>query len=277
MQTPSKAFQTLLDSGNAEPLAKIAPTSIVFGVWDSRGTQAKLPRVFRSVVRAYDVRPVRRSAQFNRAVKYVEKGLIKEELDKGSGDNNPLSREGFKDNPAGNTPGGVIVDGEIRREMTVNLAAIRRLRVPGDTARTLTLRRYILGLTLVAATARNEERYDLREGCQLRNNPGHTAKWNAVPYDGEERPVTGLTADAVLAYARLAAEAFGVGDSETVSFNQDAANKWLKLDKKEQDKRRRDKPMTKQFASAGDETADQPTESTTRQGRRPRRGSGEGL
>jgi CRISPR-associated protein Csb1 len=169
------AFRALLETGNAELLAKVAPTSLVFGVWDSRGTQAKLPRVFRSVVRAYNVKRVTRSAQFNRAIKYVENGLIDEKLDKGSGDNNPLSREGFKDNPAPGSPGGVIVTGELRRDMTINLSAIRRLRVPDvtdtqktDAEKTLRLRRYVLGLALVAATARNEERFDLREGCQLR-------------------------------------------------------------------------------------------------------------
>ena len=42
-----EAFEAVL-MGNAEPLAKIAPTSLVFGVWDSRDTQAKLPRLVSS-------------------------------------------------------------------------------------------------------------------------------------------------------------------------------------------------------------------------------------
>jgi CRISPR-associated protein Csb1 len=50
----SETFHALLQ-GNAEPLAKIAPTSLVFGVWDSRGTQAKLPRLVSSVIRAFNV------------------------------------------------------------------------------------------------------------------------------------------------------------------------------------------------------------------------------
>src|SRR5581483_2596717 len=258
-----KSFQSLLDTNNAEPLAKIAPTSIVFGVWDSRGTQAKMPRVFRSVVRAYNVRRISRSAQFNRAMKYVEADAINEELDKGSGDKNPLSREGFKDNPAGNTHGGVIVDGEIRRDMIVNLTAIRRLRVPGaadpgrnDPARTLALRRYILGLSLVAATAKNPERFDLREGCQLRLQRGRESEWKAVPYDGDDQPVPELTAEAAFEYAQAAAEGFGVDAStRTVPFDADAANKWLALDSKEQDKRRRQNPMTKQFTQPAEAPA----------------------
>ncbi|MCR4415913.1 MAG: type I-U CRISPR-associated RAMP protein Csb1/Cas7u [Thermoguttaceae bacterium] len=58
------AFRAIRDNGDVGPLAKIAPTSIVFGSWDSRATQVKLPRIVRSVVRAYDVRPLHRSAQY---------------------------------------------------------------------------------------------------------------------------------------------------------------------------------------------------------------------
>ena len=50
-----KAFELFLDTGDAAALAKLAPTSLVFGVWDSRDTQAKLPRVVQSVIRAWDV------------------------------------------------------------------------------------------------------------------------------------------------------------------------------------------------------------------------------
>ena len=44
-------------------MAKIAPTSLLFGVWDSRSTQVKVARVFRSVIRAHNVRKLSRSAQ----------------------------------------------------------------------------------------------------------------------------------------------------------------------------------------------------------------------
>ena len=37
-----------MQKGDPTPLAKIAPTSLVFGVWDSRDTQAKLPRLVAS-------------------------------------------------------------------------------------------------------------------------------------------------------------------------------------------------------------------------------------
>src|SRR5690606_20179020 len=50
------AFDAYKQHGNAEPLARIAPTSIVFGIWDSRATQVKLQRIVRSVIRAYRVK-----------------------------------------------------------------------------------------------------------------------------------------------------------------------------------------------------------------------------
>ena len=41
---------------NHFPLATLAPTSIVFGVWDSRSTYVKLQRIVKAYVRATDVR-----------------------------------------------------------------------------------------------------------------------------------------------------------------------------------------------------------------------------
>src|ERR1700677_2506788 len=58
-----QAFQEVL-RGNSEPLAKIAPTSLVFGVWDSRDTSAKLPRLLSSTIRAFNIKGHTRSANF---------------------------------------------------------------------------------------------------------------------------------------------------------------------------------------------------------------------
>jgi CRISPR-associated protein Csb1 len=257
----------------------------VFGVWDSRGTQAKVPRAFRSVIRAYNVRKLSRSAQFNRATKFVEEGIIKEELDVGDGEKNPLSREGLKDSPATATHGGVIASGEIQRETTINLSAIRRLGAgetkdhqDDDSESNLKLRRYILGLALVAATATFDEMFDLREGCQLRQKSGHQPTWRVVPYRGEDQPLPELTDTAALQFAREAANAFGVGASDEYPFDKATAEKWLALKKEEQEKRRRTGPMTRQFQDNSDQAAAETTERATaqpRQGRRSRSG-GEG-
>lgn len=249
-----EAFKALGESGDAEKLARIAPTSLVFGVWDSRGTQEKVPRVFRSVVRATDVVRLNRSAQYFRSVKYVENGLVPEELDKGDSDKNPLSREGFNDNPAGRTHGGVRVLGEIRRDMTINLSAVRRLRVPlvgdptkNDAPKTLALRRYILGLSLVAATARTEDKYNLREGCQLRQKPEFEPVWRQVKFEGKDDNRDDLTAERCEQYARRAAEAFGTEKNPIeTEFDAKTAELWLGLDEKQQKKLRVERPMTKQ-------------------------------
>jgi CRISPR-associated protein Csb1 len=58
------AFHSFLLTGDATAIAKLAPTSLVFGVWDSRDTQAKLPRIVQSVIRAWDVDVLTRSAQY---------------------------------------------------------------------------------------------------------------------------------------------------------------------------------------------------------------------
>src|SRR5438552_11347971 len=68
--------------GDAGPLAKIAPTSLVFGVWDSRDTQEKRPRLVASTIRASDVRKLTRSAQFVPAAEYVTAGLLDEPTEK---------------------------------------------------------------------------------------------------------------------------------------------------------------------------------------------------
>lgn len=67
----SAAFGAWLQ-GDASKLAEIAPTSLVFGVWDSRDSQAKAPRIVSSIIRAYDVELVTRSAQYVPAVDYTE-------------------------------------------------------------------------------------------------------------------------------------------------------------------------------------------------------------
>ena len=75
------AFKEVL-KGNALKMAKIAPTSLVFGVWDSRDTQAKLPRLVASTIRAFDVQTLTRSAQFNPATDYIGVGLLEDTTDK---------------------------------------------------------------------------------------------------------------------------------------------------------------------------------------------------
>lgn len=213
------AFKSILQ-GNAMEMAKIAPTSLVFGVWDSRDTQAKLPRLIASTIRAFDVQKLTRSAQFNPSADYIGLGLLEDTTDKKVKD--AYAERGFIHVPATGSHGGVISKGGIRRDVTFSLAALRLLSAGDNAEQTLALRRYVLGLTLVALTS-PPQTY-LRQGCNLvpdTENPRSTTIVNA---DGT-RSELGVTAADALAYAKVVAKEFGVGTSETVTFDPSSAKK----------------------------------------------------
>ncbi len=223
------AFRAFLDRNDATPLAKLAPTSLVFGVWDSRGTQAKLPRIVQATIRAENVELLTRSAQYNPPLDYAELEVFSD-ADKAKAEGNPknpLAQTGFVHVPAVETHGGIIARGPIRRNVTVNLIALRRLG--GENA--ADLRRYVLGLALVAATAPMDG--FLRAGCLLTLDPSAPAEWCAVTRSGERTPVD-LDADTALAYARAVAEDFGVGDDCPVAFDKKLAQTEARKKVKEQ-------------------------------------------
>lgn len=212
------AFRALLDKGDATAIAKLAPTSLVFGAWDSRDTQAKLPRIVQSVVRAWDVDVLTRSAQYEPAADYAALEVFsQEDKEKAEGDSrNPLAQRGFVHVPAVGTHGGVIARGGIYRDVTLNLIALRQL----DGAQGDQLRKYVLGLALVAAV----EPFDgfLRQGCLLTPDPAAEAAWVVVARDGKRSPLS-LDVNTVLEYARSAAEAFGVGEDRRARFQKERA------------------------------------------------------
>lgn len=211
-----EAFDTYQESGDATLLAKIAPTSIVFGAWDSRDTQAKLPRLVASTIRAYDVAELKRSAQYNPPIDYVGLGLIE------GADDKKASELGFRHAPAVGTHGGVIVHGEIRREAILSLVGLRAVGPKGPAGDAL--RRYTLGLALVAML--HDREHNLRQGCLLVNDPEKKAAWQLVAHNGSRTPFV-PDGKAALSFAREAAEAFGVGENRTVEFDVTAANEAL--------------------------------------------------
>jgi CRISPR-associated protein Csb1 len=204
--------------GNAEPLAKIAPTSNIFGAWDSRDTQAKLPRLVASTIRAFDVRQLTRSAQFVPATEYVAEGLLDEALDKKMQD--AYSGRGFIHVPASGSPGGVIATGGIRRDASLHLAALRLLTVGEDQQKTLALKRYVLGLALTAFTYPSSGY--LRQGCNLVRNPDKHREFSEVHGDGRRVDIK-MEHDEALEYARAAASEFGVGNGRAVDFDKEKA------------------------------------------------------
>ncbi|MGE9270643.1 MAG: type I-G CRISPR-associated RAMP protein Csb1/Cas7g, partial [Verrucomicrobiales bacterium] len=216
-----KAFKDLLQ-GDALPLANIAPTSLVFGVWDSRDTQAKAPRLISSTIRAFDVKELTRSAQYwagaspDPLTVYDNESVLGPIKD--AKDRKERSTSGFTHVPATGTHGGVIAGAKgIRRDATLALAALRLLSSNSDED-SLCLRRYILGLALVAFT-KLPGGY-LRQGTILVNDGERTFK--EVAADGTRTDCT-LTHKEALEYATAAAAAFGVSDSRVIDFDGKAA------------------------------------------------------
>jgi CRISPR-associated protein Csb1 len=221
------AFEQYRSSHDAAALAKLAPTSLVFGAWDSRDTQAKLPRIVQAVIRAWNVDRLKRSAQYTPAIDYSEQEVFSdEEKERGEKDTkNPLAQRGFVHVPAGEAPGGVVARGPILRDVTVNLVALRKLG--GENA--AALRRYVLGLALVAA-AEPPEAF-LRQGCLLTLDPSAPGAWVTVGRDGT-RSAVNLDANAALGYATAVAQEYGVGPNKRVAFRKDLAQADLKENEK---------------------------------------------
>lgn len=225
-----KAFRALLRPHDAGPLAKLAPTSLLFGAWDSRGTQVKRPRLVRSVIRAEDVEVLHGASQYNSVWKLLDdeqKDALKKEA---AAKKVKLSDKGFNDvpavfrktkipsfnkeaghfNDAARVLGGVIAHGPITRQVTINLIALRAVN-GADEAASRTLRRYLLGLALAVSIA-DLDCY-LREGCLLRHAGDGAEPWEAVPRRGASQ-FYALAGEAerrvILDYADAAATAFGV-------------------------------------------------------------------
>jgi len=212
------AFAACL-KGNMMPLAKLAPTSLVFGAWDSRDTAAKLPRIVQSVIRAWDVQELTRSAQYGPPVDYAALDVFSDE-DKVKAEGNtksPLAQRGFVHVPSGKVPGGVLARGPIYRDITVNLVALRRLN---SSEKLNELRCYILGLSLVAATAP----FDgfLRQGCLLTLDPSSPNKWVAVNRQGEREAIE-LDQELAYLYGKAAASLFVVGEKKGGTFGKEKA------------------------------------------------------
>lgn len=193
--------------GDASKLAQVAPTSLVFGAWDSRGTQAKTPRIISSIIRAYNVELLHRSAQYIPPLEYTDKVLGEASILTAD----QRSEFGLTHVPAPKALGGIIVNGEIRREVTLNLVALRAIcatdesNTKQDATKTLALRRYILGLALAAVAKRMV--HNLRQGCLLVGVEDKPATWKLFEVNGKRCDCPLKDTDA-LNFANLAANDF---------------------------------------------------------------------
>lgn len=245
------AFGKLRETGNAVPLCALAPTSLVFGVWDSRGSSSeKRPRLIRSVIRAWDVEVLHAAAQFNSVWKELDEKQKKELQDEAKKQKKKLSVKGFADAPAifrdtkasqyvDNAPnpearvlGGVLVHGGIERTVTINLVALRGLQ-GDDKDETKSLRTYLLSLALIAATS--EIDLFLREGCHLRFTGDD--KWFSVPRRGNpiEVDLAGENAGIFNAAAKDGAKHFRTKWPKEVNYTFDIAEAKKLLAAKEED------------------------------------------
>ena len=187
------AFEAF-DAGDAAPLARLAPTSLVYGAWDSRATRVRIPRAIASTIRAHDVSVLTRSSVYSGAFAQACLGL----------DDRAWRRAGaagLAPAPRIDRAGGILVHGGIVQTASIVLAGLRGYG--GDDARE-GLPVYLLGLALggLVTTGR---RYQLRSGCTL--VPAGAPEWRAVTERGE-RIALAVDADAVVDELRAAARAW---------------------------------------------------------------------
>lgn len=185
----AEAFATMRKTGDASLLCTIAPTSLLFGCWDSRGGSGeKRPRLVRAIIRAWDVDELHAAAQFNsiwKALDEEQKSGLEKALPRGK----KLSEKGFKDAPAVKNKdgrrvlGGIVARGPIQRDVTINLVALRGLNGGEHTE---SLRKYLLAISILSGTTDIE--MFLREGCHLRY-ADDADQWSTVPRRGKNGPV----------------------------------------------------------------------------------------
>lgn len=254
----ARAFQALKRHGDAGPLCRLAPTSLIFGVWDSRGgSQEKRPRLVRSIIRAWDVTPLHTAAQFNSVWKALDVSQQDELRKEAKAKNKKLSEKGFADapatfrkvspsaakymsefrdgspNPERRVLGGIVVNGCIERNVTVNLVALRGIS-GADDEQTREIRRYLLSLALIAASADMD--LFLREGCLLRY--ANDDIWSEIPRRGSARDVdlaSEVAQKELLAYARAAVEPFKADWPKILTHKFDLQEAKKLLAKKEED------------------------------------------
>jgi CRISPR-associated protein Csb1 len=184
--------------GSAERLAKLAPTSLLFGAWDSRGNpKIKIARMLSAEIHATDVSdPIVVLGQYRTVLNRPE-GINK---------NDALSAEGMLDCPTEGL-GGVIVNGDIVRTVQLNVRAVRKLS--GEA-----LQNYVLGLGLVALLAPPD--LDLREGCNL---VVESTAMEAINEDGTRAPFS-MSYEEAMEFAKQAAQRFGIGPTRHFTYDE---------------------------------------------------------
>lgn len=218
-----EAMDAFLDfqKGNAIPIARLSPMSLLFGAWDSHVTWVKIHRALSALIEAENVHTRTRRGYYLAKLTAAEINLeaVGEKA-------STLSNIGL-DNAGAKSLDGVVAEGAIYREAIGNLIALRdNCRSPKQEERDL-LFRYMMGLMLVAQTL--PATGFLRQGCTL------VCKGQAESYvrfvDGTTKPFA-VTHEEAIAYAKEQAKAFAVDPTEkSYDFSPALAKEALKRKK----------------------------------------------
>ena len=208
-------------AADAVPLARLGPTSLVHGVWDSRDTRVSVPRAIASRIEAHDVVKYTRSVRYSGAFGQEALSLTAAEWTK-------AAKAGFALALSSGRPGGVVVRGGIHQSASIMLDVLRRYRTADGSA---ALPGYLLGLALGGLLVGGRQ-YHLRSGCAL--VPAGPATWQTVGVEGERRAVE-VAAGSVFEEFRTVAGEWSAaanvelgGEPEVHRFDIAAARKMLK-------------------------------------------------
>jgi CRISPR-associated protein Csb1 len=213
--------------GDFSLLAKINPTALVLGIWDSRGTLLKIPRVIGFTVDANGITTVRdRAAQYRASIDPETKAMLQSHIGAREDSSEKktrgqMSEEGFNDIPSFEEKKGGCVAVEIVRRGVLNFIPLRKY----DQA----MQRYLLGLGLVMLTYPLD--HDYRSGTLLVQDAERPAKLEIVYRNGKRKPVE-ITHQEALAFAKDAAAAFVVGKNRSFVLNRETYGQFQKSEKK---------------------------------------------
>lgn len=159
------------DGGDALPLLRLMPTSVLFGFWDSRDLGTKHARILLSRIDAFDVVLCQKHSIYSGMYSGEEARNLLQDAEATKADNEILSGRGYTNAP-GSGLGGVLVGGSITRTSVLSFTDIARIHcmdgVSVDVVKTNAARRYVFALGLLAeAFQREVGSYNLRSGCEL--------------------------------------------------------------------------------------------------------------
>jgi CRISPR-associated protein Csb1 len=200
--------------GDFTLVAKLNPTALVLGVWDSRHTLTKVPRMLGFTVDANGVGIIRdRAAQYRASIDPETKAMLQGHVNAGDDASEKktrakMSEEGFNDIPSFDEKKGGCIADEIVRRGVLNFIPLRKY----DEA----LRKYLFGLALVMLTYPLD--HDYRSGTLLVQDRGKPAKLEIVYRNGTREAVQ-ITHQQALDFAKDAAKAFGVGQNQSFELN----------------------------------------------------------